>query len=458
MPALPDFCTAAELGRAYAAGRADPCEEVEKTLVACASADPALFITLMPQRAREEAKASAKRYDNGCPLGPLDGVPLVWKDLFDLAGTVTTAASLIYRHAPVAAHDCMVAARLQSCGMVSIGKVNLSEFAYSGLGLNPHFGTPLNPHDRSTPRAPGGSSSGTAVAVASGLVPVGIGTDTGGSIRVPAAFNGLVGYKPSTGRVDKTGVFVLSDSLDTIGPLAHTVEDCVLLDCAMRGLPATCPLPAPLQGLRVVVPSNVVFDDIEPDVAAALYRALHALAQAGVHIERRTLPELDEVQRITQAHGSLTAAEGYRRHRMVMESPQRQKIDPRVVSRLESGHTMSALDLLEIQSARTLLATRVAHSLGGAMVVMPTVGHVAPPIAPLEADETLFHRTNLLTLRNTMLGNFLDWCGLSLPMGCDRQGLPMGLLLSAPWGRDDALLAAGLAVQALLKREATASL
>ena len=450
MSALPHYPTAVELAQAYRHGHTTPLAVAEQALAHCSRADPAIFITLTVDRALAEARASTQRYVQQTPLGLLDGVPLVWKDLFDVEGTITTAASALRRDAPVAVKDCNAVSRLRDCGMVCIGKVNLSEFAYSGLGLNSHFGTPANPHDALSARAPGGSSSGTAVAVARGLVPVGIGTDTGGSVRVPAAFNGLVGYKSSTGRIDKSGVFALSNSLDTVGPLAHSVQDCVALDAALRGVTdLTWPL-VPLPSLHVVVPTNLVLDNLQPAVERHFETALQRLSDAGVTIERRPMPELDEIQRLTQAHGTLAAAEAYRIHRAWMESPEKARVDPRVVTRLERGKTMTALDLLEIQEARKLLALSVANCLGDALVLMPTVAHVAPLIEALDADVELFHRTNLLTLRNTLVGNFLDWCGIAMPMGLDPTGLPTSLLISAPWGRDDTLLRAALAIESLL--------
>lgn len=450
MSALPHYPTVAELARSYRAGQTTPLTVVEQALTRCAHADPAIFITLTPESALQEAHSSTLRYANSAPLGPLDGIPLVWKDLFDVKATVTTAGSALRRSATVAGSDCLVVSRLRDCGMVSVGKVNLSEFAYSGLGLNPHFGTPYNPHDTVTPRAPGGSSSGTAVAVASGLVPVGIGTDTGGSVRVPAAFNGLVGYKSSTGRIDKSGVFPLSESLDSVGPLAHTVEDCVALDTALRGEPVVTIRAGTLKGQRMVVPTNLVLEDLQPAVASHFAAALQRLSDAGAMIEHRAMPELDDILRLTHEHGTLTAAEAYWLHRAWMESPDKARVDPRVVTRLERGRTMAALNLLEIQAARKRLTRSVALSLGDALVLMPTVAHVAPPIAALEADVELFHRTNLLTLRNTLFGNFLDWCGVAMPMGLDPTGLPTSLLISAPWGADDKLLGLALAIEPLM--------
>jgi len=441
--------SAAAIGRLYLAGETDPVAVTEFFLDRIRSCpDQAIFISLTEDRARTEAAASARRYRAGRPLGPLDGVPIAWKDLVDLAGTTTTAGAEVLRHASPAAADAPIAHSLAQAGMVGLGKTNLSEFAYSGLGLNPHYGTPVNPFDATTPRAPGGSSSGSAVAVACGLAPCAIGTDTGGSVRIPAAFNGLVGLKTSEGRIDKTGVFALSQTLDTVGPLARTVEDCILVDAALRGAVATDIRRTDLSALRILVPENIVFDEAEDGVVANFERALATLAAGGARIERRRIAILDETQSVGATHGSLTAAEAYALHRELIEGPDAARVDARVVSRITNGKRMSAQDLLAIQSMRRRLKPAMVAALGGALLAMPTVPHAAPEIAALEADVDLFHRTNIRTLRNTMIGNTLDLCGLALPTGLDGRGLPTSLLLSAPAGAEARLLSAGLAAEA----------
>lgn len=440
--------SAAALGRLYLAGVTDPVTATEVFLDRIrACPDQAVFLLLTEARARREAEASLKRYRAGRPLGPLDGVPVAWKDLVDLEGTVTTAGAEVLRHATPAKADAPIARHLAAAGMVSLGKVNLSEFAYSGLGLNPHYGTPLNPYD-TTPRAPGGSSSGSAVAVARGLAPCAIGSDTGGSVRIPAAFNGLVGLKTTEGRIDKSGVFPLSQTLDTIGPLARTVEDCILLDAALRGAVATDIRRAELSGLRLVVPENIVFDHAEDGVVANFERALAALTAAGATVERRHIAIFDEALAVGTAHGSLTAAEAYAFHRELMEGPDAARVDPRITSRIGGGKRMTAVDLLAIQAMRRRLTPALVAELDGALLAFPTVPHAAPEIAPLEADVELYHQTNLRSLRNTMLGNILTTCGLALPTGLDGRGLPTSLLLSAPAGDDSRLLAIGLAAEA----------
>ncbi len=443
--------SAANLGRVLASGAMDPVEVAEFFLGRIAEATPRnVFLSVAGDRARLEAEASRKRYREGRALGPLDGVPVSWKDLFDVAGSPTTAGSALFCDTPPAGRDAPVVANLAAAGMVSLGKVNLTEFAYSGLGLNPHYGTPANPHDTAVERAPGGSSSGSGVSVASGLCPCSIGSDTGGSVRIPAAFNGIVGYKTSERRIDKSGVFPLSDTLDTVGPLARSVEDVVLLDMAMRGMVATGVRRGDLSVLTIVVPDNVVHDGVDDAVGANFEAAIERLSRVGANVIRRTLPLLDEVQAVTQAYGSVTAAEAYFVHKDRVDGPDCEAIDRRVVARILGGKRMSSHDLVVITRARKRLIRDLEKELDGALLAMPTTPHTAPEIAPLEADDELFHRTNLKTLRNTMLGNFLATCGLALPSGRDAKGLPTSILFSAPWGADEMLLSKGLAIEPAL--------
>lgn len=443
--------SAAAIGRALAAGEASPVALAEELLaLAEAQASPA-FLHLTRERALTEARAAAARLAAGRPLSPLDGVPVGWKDLIDMKGERTTAASATRAGAEPAACDAPVVAHAGAAGMVSLGKLNLSEFAYSGLGLNPHFGTPLNPHGQG--RAPGGSSSGSAVAVAAGMLPCAIGTDTGGSIRVPASFNGIVGYKPSSGRISKAGVFALSQTLDTVGPLARTVEDCVLLDAVLRGAVAGEVVRLPLAGLRVFVPETVVLDDLEPAVAVNFEASLSRLSAAGAEIARGPLPAFAEVAALHAGVGTITAAEAWVEHRALLEGPGRAQVDARVTARIEHGSRMSAHDLLTLQRARTRLAAEMQDCFAGGFLAMPTTPHTAPEVRPLEADPALFHCVNLRTLRNTILGNMLDLCGLAIPNGRDAGGLPTSFLLCAPGGADLRLLGAGLSAEAIIRDE-----
>jgi aspartyl-tRNA(Asn)/glutamyl-tRNA(Gln) amidotransferase subunit A len=443
--------SAAALARLYRDGAITPSDATDWFLDRIeTTTDRAIFITVTAERARQEAGASTARYRAGSALGPLDGVPVAWKDLFDLAGTTTTAGSDVYRSAPVAKADATVVRRLADAGTVSLGKVNLSEFAYSGLGLNPHFGTPRNPFDAKVHRAPGGSSSGSAVAVAAGLAPVAIGTDTGGSVRIPAAFNGLVGFKTAEGSIDKTGVFALSPTLDTVGPLARTVEDCLLLYAALKGGSPAEAKPADVSTLRFVVPTNIVFDEAEEAVVANFRALLAKLERKGAKIVERPVSAFDAI-RATSVHGNIVAAEAYFAHRRLIDSADVERVDPRVTARIMRGASMSAYDLLALHAARTDLQKALRADLDGAMLLFPTVPHTAPPVAPLDADPDLFHAVNVKTLRNTMLGNFLNLPGFAIPSGVDANGLPTSILISAPAGSETILFAASLAVESAVK-------
>lgn len=455
----PSTCAAAEgasatrLATLYAIGAANPEGVCDAALAAIrGSDDPAIFTLVTEARARDEAAAAAMRLRDGRPKGPLDGVPVAWKDLFDLAGTVTTAGSRVLAGDAPAAADATVVARLAAAGMVSVGRVNMTEFAYSGIGINPHYGTPRNPHSDATPRVPGGSSAGSGVAVARGMVPVSIGSDTGGSVRIPAALNGIVGFKSSGGRYPMQGVFPLSRSLDTLGVLCRSTEDAVLVDAAMRGQLLPAARRRPPAGVRLIVPENVVFDSAEPAVVSNCDAALARLAAAGVTIERRTLPVFDEILDLYRRHGALVAAEAYHQLRPWLEGPAAERLDPRVLKRALTGAKISAADYCEVALRRTaLIAETCALFDGRSFVAFPTVPHAAPPIAVLESDYDLFVRVNGLTLRNTMLGNFLDWCGVSLPTGKDVAGLPTALLISGAPGGDDELLSFVLGCEAEIR-------
>lgn len=442
--------SAAAIGRALAAGEACPVDLTECLLARIAAQGSPVFLTVTAERARAEARAAAPRLKAGRPLSPLDGVPVAWKDLIDMEGARTTAASDIYREAPPATADAPVVANATAAGMVTLGKLNLTEFAYSGLGFNPHFGTPLNPHG-DTPRAPGGSSSGSGVAVAAGLAPIAIGTDTGGSIRIPAAFNGVVGYKSSVGRIATAGVFALSRTLDTVGPLARSVEDCILTDMILRGAVASAVARQPAGGLRLFVPQSVVFDGIEPAVAANFEAALDRLAGAGARIERGDCPAFAEAARLAGELGTITAAEAYVEHRALIDGPEKARIDRRVVARIEGGKRMAAADLIALHRARDAGRAALARQLDGRLLALPTCPHVAPEIAPLEADDAAFHRVNLKTLRNTAIGNFLDTPGVAIPSGRDEGGLPTSFLLAACSGEDERLLGAALTAEPLIR-------
>jgi aspartyl-tRNA(Asn)/glutamyl-tRNA(Gln) amidotransferase subunit A len=443
--------TGAQIALAYRSGEATPAELVECLLARIeATRGDNIFITVTAERARAEASASTARYRAGMPLSALDGVPVAWKDLIDIAGAPTTAGSKLFSGGPVKTADLACAANAAAAGMVTMGKLNMTEMAYSGLGLNPHFGTPINPNDRKTPRSPGGSSSGSGAAVAAKLVPCAIGTDTGGSVRIPSAFNGVVGYKTSCGRIDTAGLFPLARSFDTIGPLARSVEDCILVDRALRGAISAEVLRADPSALTLLYPNNVVMNDVQPAVAANFERSLEAMARAGAAIRHERVDVLDEVIAMTARHGTLTAAEAYCEYHELVDSRDVSQIDRRVVKRIMDGKRMTAFDLLSIQRGRRAMISKLVQQLGGALLVMPTSPITAPEVAPLEASDELFHQVNLRALRNTMLGNILDLCAVAMPNGRDDAGMPTSILFSAPHGEDERLLSAAVAIEPII--------
>src|SRR3954451_20120400 len=417
--------------------------------------EPALahaLITLTPERARAQPRASAARHAAGAARGPLDGVPVAIKDLLDVAGTTTTAGAAFRAGLPPATRDAAAVAHLGAAGLVCVGKTNLSELAYSGLGLNPHFGTPRNPYDTVTPRVPGGSSSGSAVAVAAGAVAHAIGTDTSGSVRIPAAFCGLVGLRPTSARIDRRGVFPLAPTLDSVGSLTTSVAGAVALDQALRGVSVAPVGATALAGLELVVPDGELLDDAEPAVRALVLGALDALAAAGARVHRRAVAAFDEAQALMDALGTVVVFEARALHEALLASPDAARLDRRVRNRLSQATTMPRADYELLLAERRRLQNVLGAELGPALTGFATVRHVAPAIAPLEADDDEFVRVNLRTLRSTMIGSFLDMPGITLPIGRDPGGLPVGLLLSAPPGDDARLRAGALAAEAVPAR------
>jgi aspartyl-tRNA(Asn)/glutamyl-tRNA(Gln) amidotransferase subunit A len=447
--------SALQLAALLQGGLLDAIELAEATLSAVDTCDDqAIFIRTTPERAMREAHDASKRLRSGSARSLLDGVPIGWKDLFDILGQVTTAGSRVLASSPAAMRDAAVVARLNQAGMVTIGRLNMTEFAFSGIGLNPHYGTPRNPHDQETPRIPGGSSSASGVAVARGLIPVAMGTDTGGSVRIPAAYNGVVGYKATSRRYPMDGVFPLSSSLDSLGPLCRTVEDAVLVDAALRGLPGPGVQRGSLRGARIVIPSNIVLDDLEPAVAASFEAAVERLVGAGAIIERRLFPAFDALAELTERHGHLVNAEAHALHLARLNGPEEANMDQRVVTRIRLGSSISTPDYITIIQSRSQLIAQTEDLVGkDALIAFPTIAQVAPAIKPLESDINLFFKANARTLRNTQLGNFLNWCGVSIPSGPDRAGMPIGFLLSGLSGQDERLLSTALAAEATIRGE-----
>ena len=444
--------TVQQLAHDLREGRRDPVDLLAEVFDRIAAYDdPALFIRILRPRAEAEARASRERLRSGNPASLTDGVPMAWKDLFDLRASVTTAGSAVLQDAAPATADAALVNAASRAGMISVGTVNMTEFAFSGIGLNPHYGTPRNPCDPVVARSPGGSSSGSGAVVAAGIVPVSIGTDTGGSIRIPASFNGVVGYKSSVGHYPMDGVFPLSRSLDTLGPLAQTVADCVLTDAALRGLRKPIAEVAPMAALDFVIPDTLLLDDLSPAVAANFEAAVQRLTAAGARVRQIALPELHEVAALMGRYGPLISAEAMDVHRERLNSPDADRIDPRVVRRIRMADAMTAVDLIRLYRGRRDWIARINARLGHALLICPTTPTVAMPTAPLEADVEVFFHHNARTLRNASIGNFLDWCGLQIPSGQDSDGMPTGFMLCAPHGHDRDVLSAGLAIETLVR-------
>lgn len=416
-------------------------------------ADPAgegtrVFTKVHAETARTMADAMDAMRRAGRAPSRYAGIPICLKDLFDIVGEPTAAGSRALANAPPATTHAPVVQRMLAAGFVPVGRTNMTEFAFSGLGINPHYGTPLSPWDRASARIPGGSSSGTAVAVADGMATAGLGTDTGGSCRIPAAFCGVVGYKPTARRVPIDGVLPLAPSLDSVGPLGPSVSCCAAIDAVLAGVPPTPLAPASAAGLRMVVPANLALDGMDGTVGSAFDRALTALSRAGATIERMHLPEFDEILAVN-AKGGFAAAEAYAWHRPLLAT-QAALYDPRIRMRIERGASMTAADYIDVVNARArLIAGFNVRTRDHDCVVMPTVPIVPPRVGDL-AEEREYNRINLLILRNTSLANFLDRCAISLP--CHRPGeAPVGLMLMGETMGDARLFRVAAAVEALLR-------
>src|SRR5260221_13889711 len=395
-----------------------------------------------------DALAAADFYDrrraHGAAPSSFAGIPVSIKDLFDIAGDVTTADSVALRDAKVAERDAPAVARLRAAGFIPIGRTTMTEFPFSGLGINPHYGPPLSPPDRQAARIPGGSSSGAAVSVSGGMALGALGPDPGGSCRIPAALCGVVGFKPTAHRVPTAGAFPLSTSLDSIGPLAATVECCATLDAVLAGEPAVDLAPFPLSWLRMAVLQTLVLEGFEPAVARAFESALAALRKAGARVADIPLRELAELPQIN-AKGGLAAAESYAIHRPLIAKAEKM-YDPRVLVRILRGQEQDAADYIDLIAARADFIRRLAAITAPYdALVMPTVPVTAPRVADLASDDAYRH-ANFLVLRNPGIANFLDRCSISIP--CHRAGdAPVGLMLIGEHGADRRLLSVAAAIE-----------
>lgn len=406
------------------------------------------FLVVHEAQARASADAMDHLRKAGRAPSPYAGIPISVKDLFDLAGEATPAGSVVLAGSAPATSTAPAVARLIAAGFVVMGRTNMTEFAFSGLGINPHYDTPRSPWDRATGRMPGGSSSGAAVSISDGMAAAALGTDTGGSCRVPAAMCGIVGYKPTARRVPTTGVLPLSHSLDSVGPLANSVSCCAIIDALMAGESPAPLAPISLAGLRIGLPANLVLDGMDHVVAETYATALAALEAAGARLIETAFPALDEIAP-ANARGGLTAPEAYAWHRAIM-AEQADRYDPMVRARLERGAGVSAADYIDTLAARArIIAQMNRHTQDFDVLAMPTCPLVPQPIAALE-DPAEYTRVNLLQLRNTATGNFLDRCAISLP--CHVPGeAPVGLMLMGETMGDAKLFRIAAAVEAVLR-------
>jgi aspartyl-tRNA(Asn)/glutamyl-tRNA(Gln) amidotransferase subunit A len=420
------------------------------TRLAARAGEERVFTTLYADAARAAADAADARRKAGVSLGALDGRIVSIKDLFDVAGEPTLAGSAIRRTAAPATQDATVVRRLRQAGAVIVGKTAMTEFAFTAVGTNPHFGTPGNAADAS--RIPGGSSSGAGVSAGEGTSEIAIGSDTGGSIRVPAALNGVVGFKPTARRIPRDGVFPLSFTLDSVGPLAKSVADCALADAVMAGEEFSAPRALPLANLRIGLPHGRLLQGMEPAVEAGFQRSLRLLETAGARIVDHAVDDIVGAMVEATSNGSIAGIEAAALHAEWLADPELMaQVDPRVTKTLVRRAAVSATGYIKLIERRTALARAMDERLSTIdVLVMPTTPIVAPLIAPLENDITAQDRADDSLLRNPQVGNQFDLTAISLPM--PGMELPAGLMLFARHGHDHRLLAIATAVEAALAR------
>src|SRR5580693_2811309 len=416
-------------------------------------ADPAgegirTFLHVDREAAIEAAEAMDRLRAAKAAPSPYAGIPVSIKDLFDIKGQVTRAGSRALEDSAPAQADATVVARLRRAGFIVIGRTNMTEFAYSGIGINPHYGTPKSAWQRAAGHVPGGSSSGAAVSVADGMAHGALGTDTGGSCRIPAAYNGIVGFKPTQRRVPLDGGVPLSFTLDSFGPLARTVNCCAVLDAVLADEPVRPLQPRPIKGMRLAVPTTVALDELEDEVARTFERALEVLSRQGALIERIAVPEFLDVAAMN-AKGGFAASESYAWHRYLLTS-KGDVYDPRVASRILRGESLSAADYIDLLGARRSMIARAERRIAPYdALALPTTANTPPRIADL-ADDKAFTKANLLSLRNCTLINMMDGCAISLP--AHREGeVPVGLMLAASGGSDRRIFELAAAMEGVIR-------
>jgi aspartyl-tRNA(Asn)/glutamyl-tRNA(Gln) amidotransferase subunit A len=434
------------------AGRLGPVAYVEHLLERIAGLDGRLrsFIRVLPERALAQAQAAEIALKSGAELGPLHGIPYAAKDLFDVKGVPTTAGTHLLAQ-NLAAHDSAVVRRLGAAGMVVLGKTFTVQFAYGAPGINHDQGTPHNPW-HPVAHAPGGSSSGSAVAVAAGLVPMGLGTDTGGSVRVPAALCGIVGLKTTVGRISRAGVYPLSWTLDSVGPLTRTVEDAALVYDAMQGtdsldestvgvtsLDVLRGLKDGVKGLRIAFGETVFFDGVDPELEKAVREAGRVFKSLGAHVTSIAVPEAAAAW-AEEKRPLLIAAEACAVNHELLDR-HLDALDPVIGPRMLTGRTLSAPDYFALQRRYAELRKQVQWTLRDVdAVLVPTTMSAAQPLAAIDISFETYLEYNTKVHRNTGLGNILDLCAVSVPCGFTSTGLPIGLMIYAkPFAEDMAL-------------------
>ncbi|TPJ51193.1 amidase [Mesorhizobium sp. B2-6-4] len=415
--------------------------------LAARAGEERVFTKLYTEAARAAADAADARRRAGVRLGPLDGTIISIKDLFDVCGEATTAGSLLLKDAAPAIGDAMIVRRLRQAGAVIIGKTNMTEFAFTAIGDNQHYGTPGNATDAD--RIPGGSSSGAGVSVGEGTSEISIGSDTGGSIRIPAALNGVVGFKPTARRVPLTGAFPLSATLDSVGPLARTVAQCAAADAVMAGEDLALPAPLALAGLRIGLPRGVLFGETEGAVAAAFERCLGKIEKAGARVADLSIDDLIADLRAVTKRGSIAAMEGAEVHADWLAAGSPVPVDPHVSGPLSRAAMLPTPVYIRALRRRAVLAAAMDERLTSVDVLaLPTTPVTAPTIVSLAQDAGLRDRTEGLLLRNTQVANQFDLCAISLPI--PGMALPAGLMLVARHGHDRRLLSIAAEVERLL--------
>lgn len=449
---MPNHPTLASLAADLDSGRTTARKLVDECLARIADVSgegERAFIHVDKDAAIEAAEAMDRLREVKAAPSPFAGIPISIKDLFDIKGQVTRAGSrALEEGATPAEADASAVARLRRAGFVVIGRTNMTEFAYSGIGINPHYGTPKGAWNRSVGHVPGGSSSGAAVSVADGMAHGALGTDTGGSCRIPAAFNGIVGYKPTQRRVPLDGGIPLSFSLDSFGPLARTVACCAALDAVLANETFVPLQPRPIKGMRLAVPTTVALDDLDDAVATTFERALETLSRHGALIERIEVPEFLDVG-VMNSKGGFAAAESYAWHRYLIAA-QGDVYDPRVYSRILRGESQSAADYIDLLGARRSLIARTEKRIAPYdALVLPTTANTPPRIADL-TDDKAFTTENLRALRNCTLINMIDGCAISLP--AHREGeVPVGLMLASSGGSDRRIFELAAAMEAVIR-------